>query len=153
MIVQRKALVAAPAQTIWSLFAGMDWERWDQDVRAIEDVRGGLVEGGALTFVMVDGGTRIPTVLSNVRENEGFTFSGSVFFGSVAMKGSFELEPQGECDTAVTYTFNMTGVLGSLVSMFKSRLVIEGTEVGLANVKKLSEEAEAAKQSTVVTVN
>eukprot|EP00568_Trieres_chinensis_P008787 CAMPEP_0183307270 /NCGR_PEP_ID=MMETSP0160_2-20130417/17233_1 /TAXON_ID=2839 ORGANISM="Odontella Sinensis, Strain Grunow 1884" /NCGR_SAMPLE_ID=MMETSP0160_2 /ASSEMBLY_ACC=CAM_ASM_000250 /LENGTH=162 /DNA_ID=CAMNT_0025470823 /DNA_START=181 /DNA_END=669 /DNA_ORIENTATION=- len=153
--VVRSSDVKASPSTIWSsCFSDMKWEKWDPDVTEMIDVEGGLTEGGTFQFVMKEGPVKTcPCRLSNVVKDKSLTFSGSAMGGMLTFEGTFELVPKegGEEDTATTttattttvnYTFGMEGCLGSLVSMANPKAIVEGTEAGLANVVRISEEGQ-----------
>jgi hypothetical protein len=91
---------------------------------------------------MKDGGTKIPQTLSGVKKNESLTFSGT-FYGSKII-GTITLTPEDNdiTKTKVDYTFDMVGFLGFFVKTFRSEYIIGGTENGLANMVRLSEEAQ-----------
>mmetsp|Transcript_8007 Transcript_8007/g.12364 ORF Transcript_8007/g.12364 Transcript_8007/m.12364 type:complete len:145 (+) Transcript_8007:72-506(+) len=142
MLVERKAVVSAKPSTVWSVFTDMKWEKWDPDVERVEDVVGGLADGTTFTFVMKKGGQRIATKLSNVKKDEGFEFKGG--FPGGAFEGTFEFK-ENESDkstTDITYKFELKGIVGNIMGFFGKKAVVHGTEAGLANVVKLSEEAE-----------
>ena len=82
------------------------------------------------------------TALSNVVENERLTFSGSMLGGAASFQGDIELTPQDGGKTLVNYTFHMKGCVGAILNAFKKDAIVGGTEVGLANIGRLSEEAE-----------
>lgn len=94
---------------------------------------------------MKDGGTKIPQTLSGVKKNESLTFSGT-FYGSNIL-GIITLTPVEGSDktktkTKVAYSFDMDGCVGSIIKTFRSEYVTGGTEMGLANIVRLSEEAQ-----------
>jgi hypothetical protein len=94
---------------------------------------------------MKDRGMQIPQTLTGVKKNESLTFSG-VFYGSNIV-GTITLTPIDNSDktktkTKVVYSFDMDGCLGSIVKTFRSEYVVKGTETGLANMIRLSEEAQ-----------
>lgn len=146
----RTAIAKASAKTIWeTCFVPMKWERWDPDVEVLEDVSGPPTEGSTCTFVMKDGGTRIPTTLSGVEYARSLTFSGSAVGGLMKFSGTVNLVPLTKDDvsqpetTEITYSFELFGIIGFFFTTFKKTLVVGGTEKGLANMVTLSEEAQA----------
>jgi hypothetical protein len=141
----READVKASAATIWkTCIADMKWEKWDEDVERIENIQGGLKEGGSFTFVMKDGPiTKIPVLLCDVKENERFSYSGGVVGGLIKVWGSVQITQNEDKTSRIKYSFSLSGVLGS-VSMWRNPVpVVHGTETGLANLVRLSEAAEA----------
>lgn len=142
--VERGETFAAKPETIWkACFSHMKWELWDADVAEVIDVQGdGCVSGTKCVFVMKDGGMKASTALSNVVENERLTFSGSMLGGAASFQGDIELTPQDGGKTLVNYTFHMKGCVGAILNAFKKDAIVGGTEVGLANIGRLSEEAE-----------
>jgi hypothetical protein len=92
---------------------------------------------------MKDRGMKIPQTLSGVKKNESLTFSGT-FYGSNII-GTITLTPVEGSDktkTKVDYSFDMNGFVGSIIRTLRSEYVIGGTENGLANMIRLSEEAQ-----------
>jgi hypothetical protein len=93
---------------------------------------------------MKDRGMKIPQTLTGVKKNESLTFSGT-FYGSNIV-GTITLTPdnndKSKTKTKVTYSFDMDGCLGSIIKTFRSEYVVGGTENGLANIVRLSEEAQ-----------
>lgn len=133
----------ANPSTIWTAcFSHMKWEIWDPDVQALLEVSGGCKDGTTFIFHMKDGG-EIPGTLSNVVENKSLTFSGGVFGGLVHCEGTVIMEKQEEKVTRIDYTFAVSGCAGALMSIVLAKMMRDGTEHGLANMVRLSEEAEA----------
>ena len=140
---------ASPA-TIWNTcFAPMKWESWDEDVVRLKDVSGPCKDGTKFLFVMKDG-YEATTVLSNVKQDQRLTFSGSMMGGWTRFKGIIELipDPDGQKQTKVDYTFEMSGMLGRIVNFVAKSKVVQGTEHGLQNIIRLSEAAERACASS-----
>mmetsp|Transcript_28936 Transcript_28936/g.40572 ORF Transcript_28936/g.40572 Transcript_28936/m.40572 type:complete len:152 (+) Transcript_28936:80-535(+) len=148
--VEREALVKATPKTIWTTcFQDMKWEKWDPDIVEVTNVRnGGFMDGGTFDFVMKEGSMKVvPCTLSNFVHEKSFTFSGSVMGGFLSFVGTIELTPTAETEkeTKVNYTFELSGCLGSLLSCANPKPIVDGTENGLANIVRLSEEAEINK--------
>ena len=152
--VTREGTAQAHPSTIWrTCFAPMRWETWDPDVERLENVETnshgtGLFNGNTFTFVMKTG-TSIPTTVSDVVENESLVFSGSLLGGLVGFQGRIDMTPTdttgddgGAPTTHIKYSFGMNGFLGGVLGWVKSGEVVNGTEQGLANIIKMSEEAE-----------
>lgn len=148
-VTVRKEVAKASAKTVWATcFAPMKWESWDVDVTKLDDVSGPLEDGTTCTFVMKDGGSRIPTTVSGVEQDKAFTFSGSAVGGLMKFCGVIELNPvpvdEGESPrTEINYSFEMSGLVGMLFNTFKSSAVVGGVEKGLENIVQLSEQAES----------
>lgn len=146
-LVERESLAAATPLTIWNTcFAHMKWELWDPDVERMEDVDEGkgLVEGTTATFIMKkeSGGGKLPITVVDLEEHKKFTFKGSIMGGLLKFIGTIVLEEKGDDATLVKYTFGMKGLVGTIFSAINSKAVVGGTENGLANIVKLSEEAQ-----------
>jgi hypothetical protein len=133
---------ATPA-IIWkTCFADMKFDKWDPDVSAIEDVSGECVNDTSFTFVMKEGPIKkIPCTLSDVKENESLRFTGKAMLGLMAFDGLIEITTKDDSTSHIKYTFDMTGLLGLAVMQLNPQPVVGGTEGGLANIVKLSEEA------------
>jgi Polyketide cyclase / dehydrase and lipid transport len=136
---------ASPA-TIWeACFAPMTWETWDPDVAHIENVSGGLVTGTSFEFIMKEGPVKnIPVVLTDVKEHEVIKYVGSVLKGAMKFDSLVEIFQLDAHTSRVRYSFDMFGVLGSTVNYLNPKAVTNGVDGGLANIKRLSEEAAAS---------
>ena len=151
--------VKALPSTIWkTCIADMDWERWDEDVVRLEQQGDGgsdsnqllqLREGLSFIFIMKEGPVfEIPVTVLNVKQNELVEYRGSVMYGLIKVWGKIEISPSFSNETAtalsrIKYSFQLSGILGS-ISMWKNPTpVIHGTETGLANIVRMSEEAAA----------
>mmetsp|Transcript_6748 Transcript_6748/g.8207 ORF Transcript_6748/g.8207 Transcript_6748/m.8207 type:complete len:150 (-) Transcript_6748:226-675(-) len=144
--VESEAIAKAKASTIWkTCFQDMKWEKWDPDVVEVTNIQnGGFMEGGTFDFVMKEGPVKvIPCTISNFQHEKSITFSGSAMGGLLSFSGTIELTPQeNDNETKVYYTFALSGCLGSIVSFANPKPIVAGTENGLANIVRLSEEAE-----------
>lgn len=143
--VKRSAVADATPSAIWtSCFEPMKWETWDEDIVATENVAGGCADGTTCVFVMNEktGGMKVPVLIDGVRENESLTFSGSYgIFGMMKFKGTIDLKEVDERKTEVEYSFEIFGWAGPLINMLNHQVIVDGTESGLANIVKISEEA------------
>ena len=147
VVVERESVAAASASTIWNAcFRDMRWESWDEDVARMEnvDAAAGLVEGATATFVMKEGsgGFQLPIRAVDVAENRAFTFRGTKAGGALGFTGTIQLEERGAGKTLIRYSFSMHGLIGGPFSWFNRKACVDGTETGLANIVRLSEEAE-----------
>ena len=144
-ITTREAVAKATAETIWkTCFVPMKWETWDPDVEKLEDVTANakgekLYDGSKFTFVMTTG-IKAPCTIT-MKEYESLIFKGAFFKGLVGFEGKILLAPVEEASTKLTYSFSLTGMLGGVMGMINKKAVVEGTEKGLENIVKLSEEA------------
>jgi len=144
--VQACEVNASPA-TVWkACFAPMKWETWDPDITHLDNPLGGsLATGTSFDFVMKDSSIqKIPVVLTNVNEYEVIKYEGRVLQGAMKFDATIEISPMGENLSSVRYSFEMFGVLGSVIHFFNPKPVTHGVEMGLANIKRLSEEEAAA---------
>ena len=140
--IEASATVAATPETIWqTCFASMKWESWDPDLDAVTDASGGCEEGTTCIFAMKDG-NKIPIKLSNVEKNKSVDFSGGMFYGLLGAEGKVQISSIDDATSKIDYSFELKGFIGSIVSVVKKRECVEGTEGGLANMVKLSEEAQ-----------
>lgn len=135
--------VVATPSTIWkTCFAPMKWELWDPDLKELTEVSGACVNGTTMNFIMQTGQV-VPVTLSNVVQNQSLTFSGKMALGLVKFEGTVVLSSSSESTkTNVDYTFGISGCIGSIISKATWKDIVEGTENGLKNIVKLSEEAQ-----------
>lgn len=133
---------ASPA-TIWkACFATMKWENWDPDITHLENVTGELAAGTTFDFVMKEGPIKnIPVKLGEIKENELVKYGGSVLHGAMKFDSVIEIIPVDATKSRIKYMFEMHGILGSTIYFLNPKPVTEGVDNGLANMKKLSEEA------------
>merc|ERR1719296_35077 len=95
-----------------------------------------------MNFHMKTGSVLLCT-LSNVAENKSLTFSGSAVGGLMKFEGIIHLEPtDDDSTTKVKYSFGMSGAVGSVFQYIQSKYVVGGTETGLENIVRMSEEAQ-----------
>jgi hypothetical protein len=134
----------ATPETIWEIcFAHMKWEIWDVDVEAVLEPSGGCENGTTFIFHMKSG-QKVNCVLSEVVQHKSLTFSGGFLGGAGNFKGEIKLEPGTEDEeTIIDYTFGMGGFFGPVLTLFSKNAIVEGTEKGLENMIRLSEEAQA----------
>ena len=144
--VERSSVVNATAETIWkTCFEPMKSDSWDPDVKELQDVSGPCENGTTFIFVMNDG-SKVPTALSKVEANRTLTFSGSILGGAMGFSGTVDLKPQDTdpTRTQVTYRFGLRGCVGGVFALLKSEMVVGGTEGGLANIVRMSEDAQSS---------
>mmetsp|Transcript_37014 Transcript_37014/g.104489 ORF Transcript_37014/g.104489 Transcript_37014/m.104489 type:complete len:150 (+) Transcript_37014:166-615(+) len=145
--VVREAEIGAQPEAVWALLKTLKWEQWDEDIKAVENVKGGgFVEGGSAELVMTTG-TRARATFTDVRENEHFAYRAPILgWGLLAAESSLALRPLADgARTHVTYRFQLTGLLGGLAQAANSGKVVGGTESGLRRIKELSEAAEGGR--------
>ena len=129
------------AQMIWdTCFKPMKWETWDIDIKGMQDVSGGCESGTTFKFHMNDD-KMLPIVLSDVEEPKSLTFSGKFLGGAIGVKGTILLEESPEQTTKIAYTFGLTGILGAMAGAAGSKQIAQGTQAGLDNIIRLSEQA------------
>eukprot|EP00406_Dinophysis_acuminata_P055966 CAMPEP_0179300716 /NCGR_PEP_ID=MMETSP0797-20121207/47181_1 /TAXON_ID=47934 /ORGANISM="Dinophysis acuminata, Strain DAEP01" /LENGTH=144 /DNA_ID=CAMNT_0021010201 /DNA_START=73 /DNA_END=507 /DNA_ORIENTATION=+ len=139
--VECSADVKATPQTIWrNCFEHMAWERWDPDLKEVKDASGGCENGATCVFAMKDG-LDIQMTLSNVEKNKSLDFSGGAYRGTVRCVGKIVITPVDAASSKIDYSFELFGCFGSLVALLNNKAVVGGTETGLANMVKLSEDA------------
>ena len=114
--------------------------KWDPDVKETIDCSGGCENGTQFVFVM-NTGSKIPIVLSDVELYKSITFSGNFLGGLANCKGVILIDQvEATKDTKITYSFEIAGIVGSMVSLLKRKEIVEGTEYGLKNIIQLSEQ-------------
>ena len=140
--------VLASPSTIWSrCLAPMTFEEWDDDVTSLEGIEKGLVQGGSYTFLMKTTSLRrIPIVVTSVIENERMAYTGTALLGLIRFKGLIEISSTSKAPdvSQIKYTFDMYGALGAIIYYFQPHPAVHGTKTGLANLVRLSEEAQIA---------
>jgi len=124
----------------------MKWEQWDPDLIEVKDVSGGCVDGTTCVFAMKNG-SDVPITLCDVVENESLTFKGSAAGGMLSCVGTIKISKVDNKTSKIDYTFEISGCVGFLLSTFNNKVVVEGTEHGLENIVKLSEEAQKTKKN------
>ena len=122
----------------------MKWEIWDADVEKVLDPSGGCENGTTFVFHMKSG-QKINCILTNVIMNEQLTFQGPFLGGAGNFSGTVQLIPEGKDTTKIDYTFGWGGFLAPLLNLVAGKPAKEGTRVGLENMVRLSEEAQAKK--------
>ena len=140
------ATVKATPETIWSMcFEPMKWESWDPDLNEVKDVSTDSCEEGTTCIFAMKDGSNIPITLSNVEKNKSVDFKGSVGGGIIRAEGKVLITPIDTATSKIDYSFALLGFIGSIVSMIKKKEVVGGTQGGLDNMVKLSEEAQKQK--------
>jgi hypothetical protein len=140
MKVQRDKSCRASPETVWKrcLQDPARWSEWDEDLRGVTNVSGPCENGTTMTFEMAKDGQKYSVEISNVIRNSRATFSGSFCCGLAGFQGDIELQGgAGSC--AIFYSFEMNGILGSLLGNLLKKELIEGTEKGLANMVRIAE--------------
>eukprot|EP00533_Pseudo-nitzschia_delicatissima_P014687 CAMPEP_0197283926 /NCGR_PEP_ID=MMETSP1432-20130617/25180_1 /TAXON_ID=44447 /ORGANISM="Pseudo-nitzschia delicatissima, Strain UNC1205" /LENGTH=146 /DNA_ID=CAMNT_0042750925 /DNA_START=50 /DNA_END=490 /DNA_ORIENTATION=+ len=137
--------VSATPETIWeTCFVPMKWEEWDPDLNEVKDASGGCEDGMTCVFAMKDGND-IPITLKDVVPNKSLTFSGGMLGGAIGATGIVLITPVDATTSKIDYSFELSGCLGGIFGKLNAKAIVEGTEGGLANMVKLSEEAQKAK--------
>ena len=153
--------VKAAPSTIWNACIGpMNWEQWDEDIVRLEPPKsskqtsGGtppqrleLEVGKSFTFIMKDSSVKeIPVTLLQVKPNDVIEYKGGAMYGLLKVWGKIEIETEEGEDVAanntstIKYSFELSGMLGSLAMWKDPKPVVHGTETGLANIVRLAEE-------------
>mmetsp|Transcript_50506 Transcript_50506/g.107588 ORF Transcript_50506/g.107588 Transcript_50506/m.107588 type:complete len:150 (-) Transcript_50506:257-706(-) len=146
--VEVSATVAATPETIWqTCFERMEhWALWDPDLKEVKDVSGsGSCEEGTTCVFAMNDGSNPPMTLSNVEKNKSVDFKGSFLGGVIKAEGKVRINPVDSSTSKLDYSFQLLGLAGPLVSMLMKKAVIGGTQGGLDNMVKMSEEAQKAK--------
>ena len=115
----------------------------------LKDVSGGCENGTTCIFEQKDGNDFAFT-LSNVEQNKSVHFSGNALGGTIKAEGKISIVPIDNFSTRIDYSFELSGFVGFMVAVLKKRAVVTGTEDGLTNMVKMSEEAQA---SEVISMN
>ncbi len=152
--VSRSAVCQATPETIWkACFEDMKFENWDPNMMGLSEVNGPCQDGTSFNFDMKSGNLKLPTTLSNTVKNQSLTFSGGLLMNSFKFKGDVVITPQQDDGnkSKIEYTFEVTGALGALANLFINSQNVRGVEDGLANMIKLSEEAQKNQQQGETT--
>ena len=112
----------------------------DIDITGLENVSGGCVNGTTFTFVMKDG-PNVNLKLSQVVQFKTLTFNGKVF-GIAKARGKVVITPIDSTKTTIDDSFDFYGCIGSIIGWLNKAKTVKGAEGSLANMKKLSEEAQ-----------
>ena len=105
----------------------MIWQEWDHNIKQLREVSGGCENGTTCIFEQKDG-KDFHFTLSNVTQNK-----------------SVVITPVDNFSTRIDYSFELSGSIGFVVAVLRKRAVVEGTEVGLKNMVKMSEEAQGSE--------
>ena len=70
--------------------------------------------------------------------------------GTIKAEGKISIVPVDNFSTRIDYSFELSGFVGFMVAVLKKRAVVTGTEDGLTNMVKMSEDAQA---SEVISMN
>mmetsp|Transcript_51837 Transcript_51837/g.96961 ORF Transcript_51837/g.96961 Transcript_51837/m.96961 type:complete len:152 (+) Transcript_51837:81-536(+) len=144
---RRVAEIEAQPGVVWAYLADLSqWSVWDPDMKAVSDIREGLVEGGSFLAALEAFSTRIS--FWDVQQQTKCSWGGTALGGSVTFAAFFQLEPIGEGHTRLTYEFEMRGFVGRFLGFLKPRAVVDGVETGLANIKAKAEEMERLGKET-----
>ena len=139
------AIVEATSSTIWNTcLAPMKWQEWDHNIKQLREVSGGCENGTTCIFEQKDG-KDFHFTLSNVTQNKSVTFSGVALGGTIKAEGNIVITPVDNFSTRIDYSFELSGSIGFVVAVLRKRAVVEGTEVGLKNMVKMSEEAQGSE--------
>ena len=145
----REAAVNASPETIWKRCIDNDfsWQEWDDDVIQVLS-EGPFEQGTSIVFEMKPEMSipKIPCVLTKVVKNQLMEYKGSVGYGLIELCGRIEITVNKSDGTTgsssiVRYSFQMSGILGTPLYWYSPKAVDHGTETGLANIVRLSEEA------------
>lgn len=131
-LVERTGIADHAPEALWDRIARMDWQAWDPDVAAMENVEGGLIEGGTFLYVL-NNGLRLPSRISDVSCPTGFTWSGVGYGGLLGFWGRLDFA-ETESGTKITYGFQMTRPVGWIAHWRLKDQVIHGVEEGLAGI-------------------
>ena len=147
--IERSATVLATPETIWAaVCTPLDFSAWDPDCAGMKNLSGPLANGATGAMVMRGAAPDFAIRFYDVVENESMSFDGAMLGGSVKANVDIRMTPIDAESTKLEYAFEMQGLLGPLVAWLKPKQCIEGTEHGLANMKRLSEEAQARSGSS-----
>lgn len=137
-VVERTAEIEAPPATVWAYLSDLPrWAEWDPDIDAVTAIRGTL-DGGGEIDIRLRG--RPGTIrFAEVETERRVRWTGRLLGGLVRTDATFTLAPLDGARTRFTYAFRMTGPVGGLAHRMNRKMVIEGTERGLANIAEGAE--------------
>ena len=140
-LIERSAVIKAKPETIWKLYAPVEWIKWDPDVKSVENVSGEGFSQGMSADMMMHNGMKFTATFPVVKENEYFEMTSKLFGGLVKCQMSHKLEAKPE-GTLLVYKFGFAGPLGGLLQWAQEKPIVDGTEDGLKNIVEMSEAAE-----------
>jgi len=120
----------------------MKWESWDPDLKCLEKAPNSPIDGSTFTFVMKTG-KRIKATLE-ATENERLGYLASFWGSSGKLECEILLVEKERGMTEIQYSFGLLGCVGSLWRSVISKTITIGVEKGLANIIKISEDAQKA---------
>ncbi len=136
MPVEHRITVAAPADTIFALYADVpNWHTWDPDTkRARLDGPFAVGSRGRLTPTQ---GNTVPMVLTRVVPGRAFTAQSRIPLFSMVFE--HELTPLTGAQTEVVHRVSFTGPLSLLLAPLMTRRLNSGLPVTLARLQARAE--------------
>lgn len=113
--------IKALPEAIWAKLQMLDWETWDPDLRCLEAIDGGFIDGGRCRMVMKNG-VRVGTRFSHVQPHRRASFWCTGYGGVLKAHGRFEIVPLVG-GTRFSYHFGLGGLWGaSLMRLAPGRI-------------------------------
>jgi len=139
--ITRHADVDALPAKVWSILADVPgWPRWDPDLATMEDVSGGLVEGGTCVMVL-QSGLRGRTTFCGVAPERAVDWRLEGLRGLLRAEGRLRLEPLDDGRTRLSYDFRMHAPIGRVLMVVMRKAAVHGTEACVEGVRRLAERA------------
>ena len=113
---------------------------------------GPLQVGTTFTFMLKNGSSFESRILDVLEEEsrKSLIFSSSLLCGAIELRGEIEMTEEN-MRTNIQYAFSTHGCCAGFVSLNSNvqREIANGVRVGLANIIRISEEAEGASTSII----
>ena len=136
-------LTSATPERVWAVYRTLRWQDWDHDIASMcaapTSPAAGLVEGSAVLITMQKDSKVHTATISDVVENECFTYSAPLPGSKMVAVHKLERVADG---TRITHSFDFGGFLGGLFRMATKEYVQNGLDTNTRMLKDLAEAEE-----------
>jgi hypothetical protein len=140
MPVEHRIIVAAPAATIFRIYADVaNWHTWDPDTKAAS-ILGPFEVGSRGTLTPTKGNT-VPMLLTQVVPDRCFTVESKIPSFRMLFEHELAAAPGG---TEVVHRVTFSGLLSVVLAPMLTRQLNRGLPITLAKLKARAESASAA---------
>ena len=133
-MIAKSGWIDASPDAVWRRIAALDWQTWDPDLARVENIEGGMVDGGRCQLVMNNGVT-MPIRFTRLDDARRVEWTGTCWGGTLKATGIIELMPKNS-GTAVTYHFALHGLMGRPMQRLMRKTVDHGTAGCVAGLER-----------------